>query len=262
MQYRESPSDNWQPLVIQANMNWASMADIYDPVNGSYEYGEYVLYNGAMYRCISTTGASGTWDSTKWMSVSVGDELASFIIISDTQPTETSNKIWIKESSAQDPVQIPTMAEFSALESDVVDISDDVDAIENTLNQLDSDDIANASSVSGETVTAALNILDAAVAEAATNRIYALRKYTGSGKTFTITFPEYGAYVHAFMFGRFGYAPGLLSMAIVSHSSSNSAEIKCFGDQTATVTCAGNVVTVTTAETYAEVTVLSIYNIS
>ena len=134
MQYRESPSDSWQPLVIKANMNWESMAETYDPVSGSYEYGEYVLHNGEMFRCISTTGASGTWDSTKWTSVSVGDELASFIIISDTQPTETSNKIWIKDTASQDPVQVPTMTEFSALESDVVDISDDVDAIENTLN--------------------------------------------------------------------------------------------------------------------------------
>ena len=158
MQYRESPSDNWQPLVIKANMNWESMAETYDPVSGSYEYGEYVLHNGEMFRCISTTGASGTWDSTKWTSVSVGDELASFIIISDTQPTETSNKIWIKESSAQDPVQIPTMTEFSALESDVVDISDDVDAIENTLTQLKTDTFGNinltGTNNTGSTITA------------------------------------------------------------------------------------------------------------
>ena len=35
------------------------------------------------------------------------------------------------------------MAEFSALESDVVDISDDVDAIENTLTQLKTDTFGN-----------------------------------------------------------------------------------------------------------------------
>ena len=52
MQYRESPSDSWQPLVIKANMNWESMAETYDPVSGSYEYGEYVLHNGEMFRCI------------------------------------------------------------------------------------------------------------------------------------------------------------------------------------------------------------------
>ena len=263
MQYRESPSDNWQPLVIKANMNWESMAESYDPISGSYEYGEYVLYNGAMYRCTSTTGASGAWDSTKWTSVSVGDELASFIIISDTQPTETSNKIWIKDTASQDPVQVPTMTEFNALESDVVGISDDVDAIENTLSQLDSDDIANASaSVSGATVTAAINQLDTVATSATLKRIYAIEKGTQSGKTFIITFPDYGPGMNAFMFGRFGFDSEKLSMAIVSHPASNVAFIKCFGDETATVTCAGNVVTVTTPYTYANVSVLSVFNIS
>ena len=142
------------------------------------------------------------------------------------------------------------------------DLTGAANELKNTLNNLGSDDVANDSNVSGATVTAAINALNTAVTGAATNRIYALRKDTQGGTTFTITFPDYGSYMNALMFGRFGYDSAKLSMAIVSHPSSSVATIKCFGDQTANVTCAGDVVTVTTNQTYADVTVLSMYNIS
>lgn len=43
MKYRENPNQSWRPLVIKAGMNWESMADTYDPDNGTYEVGQYVL---------------------------------------------------------------------------------------------------------------------------------------------------------------------------------------------------------------------------
>ena len=75
MQYRESTSDSWKPLVIKANMNWESMADSYDAVSGTYDVGEYVLYNGVMYKCISAITAPEAWNSAHWDEVSVSEEL-------------------------------------------------------------------------------------------------------------------------------------------------------------------------------------------
>ena len=123
MKYRENPNQPWRPLVIKAGMNWESMADTYDPDNGTYEVGQYVLEEGMMYRCISEIVTPEAWTPAHWTSVNVGDELSSFIIISDEQPTDETNKIWIAETTAPFGVQIPTM--------------DDHNALENTLNQLD-----------------------------------------------------------------------------------------------------------------------------
>lgn len=90
-----------------------------------------------------------------------------------------------------------------------------------------------------------------------TNKLNCVEKTTGSGKTFTITFDGYGAGYNAYIFGRFGFDSTKLSSAIVSHGASGSASIKCFGDETATVSCSGDVVTVTTQNNYAAVTVIS-----
>lgn len=77
MKYRENPNQPWRPLVIKAGMNWESMADIYDPDNGTYEVGQYVLEEGMMYRCVSEITTPETWTPAHWTSVNVGDELSS-----------------------------------------------------------------------------------------------------------------------------------------------------------------------------------------
>ena len=91
---------------------------------------------------------------------------------------------------------------------------------------------------------------------------YILEKRTLSGTSFTINFSVYGAEVFAFMWGRFGYDSTVMSMAIVSHSNLNTVAVKCFGDQTVTATCDGNVVTITTPQPQANVSVMSNYEIT
>lgn len=77
MKYRQNPNQPWRPLVIKAGMNWESMADTYDPDNGTYEVGQYVLEEGMMYRCISEITTPEAWTPAHWTSVNVGDELSS-----------------------------------------------------------------------------------------------------------------------------------------------------------------------------------------
>ncbi len=56
-------------------------------------------------------------------------DLENEIIISDTQPTETNNKLWVKASSSADGISIPTM-------DDIDDIEDEISAVETALNNL------------------------------------------------------------------------------------------------------------------------------
>lgn len=74
MKYREDSSSSWQPLVLAANVDLVSLADRFS-TSSTYEVGEYVLYDGAMYRCITAVTTAGAWDSAKWIEVNIGDEL-------------------------------------------------------------------------------------------------------------------------------------------------------------------------------------------
>ena len=75
MQYRTDAQSAWQPLVLMANVDLASLADRFS-TSSTYEVGEYVLYDGAMYRCITAVTTAGAWDSSKWVEVVIGDELS------------------------------------------------------------------------------------------------------------------------------------------------------------------------------------------
>lgn len=57
-------------------------------------------------------------------------DLEDEVIISDTQPTEENNKLWVKESSSADGISIPTMG-------DIDDIEDEISVVENTLNSVE-----------------------------------------------------------------------------------------------------------------------------
>ena len=46
----------------------------YDPAR-QYAKDDYCVHNGVLNRCISPTGATGTWDESKWSHTSVSEEL-------------------------------------------------------------------------------------------------------------------------------------------------------------------------------------------
>lgn len=77
MKYRENYNQQWKPLVLKANINWASLADTYDPDNGTYEIGRYVLEDGVMYRCIYAIDTPETWTPAHWIEINIGNELFS-----------------------------------------------------------------------------------------------------------------------------------------------------------------------------------------
>lgn len=122
----------------------------------------------------------------------------------------------------------------------------DADALEAEVNQLKS----------------GLTNLNSDILTLQSGKLNVIKKETGSGKTFTITFPTHSSRVYALLFGRFGYQQSKLSIAVISHATENEAFIMCLGDETATVSCTGHVVTVTTSAAYATVDVVSSEDIS
>lgn len=78
MKYRKNSSQSWRPLVLKANMNWESLADTYDPDNGTYEIGQYVLEDSIMYRCVYAIDTPEAWTPAHWIEINIGDELFSF----------------------------------------------------------------------------------------------------------------------------------------------------------------------------------------
>ena len=61
---RESGGDN-------ANQN---IADAFDATS-TYAVGDYVIYNSILYKCTTAISTAGAWDSTKWTSCVVTDEM-------------------------------------------------------------------------------------------------------------------------------------------------------------------------------------------
>lgn len=82
-----------------------------------YKNGDYVINfdDGQLYRYVGSEPSSGNWDSSKWESSVLSQEIDEFIIVSDTQPEATSNKIWVKETQP-DEIEVPSYEDFLALE--------------------------------------------------------------------------------------------------------------------------------------------------
>lgn len=74
MQYKADGSSGWQPLTLVANVDLASLADAFSE-SATYEVGEYVRRDSRVYRCITAVTTAGPWDSTKWLEVTLADEI-------------------------------------------------------------------------------------------------------------------------------------------------------------------------------------------
>ena len=74
LNYRTSSSGPWRPIAIKMNLEWESLADIYSE-SGTYAVGEYVLYDGVLYRCISAITSGEAWTAAHWTAVDFGAEL-------------------------------------------------------------------------------------------------------------------------------------------------------------------------------------------
>ena len=90
-----------------------SYSDLTFPVSA----GTLCMYQGGLCKAKQVISTQEEFDATHWDDVSVSDELKKIdnqVIVSGTQPTETSNKLWVK-TDPQNEYSIPTYAEFQTL---------------------------------------------------------------------------------------------------------------------------------------------------
>ena len=106
MQYRTDAQSAWQPLVLMANVDLASLADRFS-TSSTYEVGEYVLYDGAMYRCITAVTTAGAWDSSKWVEVVIGMETKLWSIVRLGWNLRFRNRLKQKVSEYGEPFYVP-----------------------------------------------------------------------------------------------------------------------------------------------------------
>lgn len=60
---------------LASDNSQANLADAYDET-ATYEAGDYVIYGGDLYKCLEDIDEPEEWDSTKWESCLITDEMA------------------------------------------------------------------------------------------------------------------------------------------------------------------------------------------
>ena len=81
---------------------WTTFAPVYS-TSSTYEVGQYVTYDGNLYRCTTAITSAESWTAAHWTSVNYGNEVSTlksdvFDIVkaSENQPQEEINKLWVK----------------------------------------------------------------------------------------------------------------------------------------------------------------------
>ena len=79
-------------------------ADEYDDTRTSsnkYNQGDLCIYNNTLYKCTASGGAYGSWDSSKWSSTTIEDELSAK---ADASTTYTKTEVDTALSNKQDKI--------------------------------------------------------------------------------------------------------------------------------------------------------------
>lgn len=88
--------------------------------SATYAVGDFVIYNGKLYRCTTAISTAEVWTAGHWAETKMGNEVSTLktaisdvVIISESEPTSDDNRIWI--NSDADSVQVPTMGDINEL---------------------------------------------------------------------------------------------------------------------------------------------------
>ena len=93
MQYKTNGSSQWQPLTLVADVDLECLADEFS-TSSTYEIGEYVRRGSKAYRCITAVTTAGPWDSSKWLEVTLANEIGNLVHVGASAPSDDSVKIW------------------------------------------------------------------------------------------------------------------------------------------------------------------------
>ena len=87
---------------LASDESQANLADAYDET-ATYEAGDYVIYGGDLYKCLEDIDEPEEWDSTKWESCLITEEMATsggttVIANPSGEATETLTKLQVEET--------------------------------------------------------------------------------------------------------------------------------------------------------------------
>lgn len=87
---------------LASDESQANLADAYDET-ATYEAGDYVIYGGDLYKCLEDIDEPEEWDSTKWESCLITDEMATsggttVIANPSGQATDTLTKLQVENT--------------------------------------------------------------------------------------------------------------------------------------------------------------------
>lgn len=87
---------------LASDESQANLADAYDET-ATYEAGDYVIYGGDLYKCLEDIDEPEEWDSTKWESCLITDEMATsggttVIANPSGEATETLTKLQVNQT--------------------------------------------------------------------------------------------------------------------------------------------------------------------
>ena len=87
---------------LASDESQANLADAYDET-ATYSEGDYVIYGGDLYKCLEDIDEPEEWDSTKWESCLITDEMATsggttVIANPEGEATDTLNKLQVENT--------------------------------------------------------------------------------------------------------------------------------------------------------------------
>lgn len=117
---------------LASDESQANLADAYD-ATATYSEGDYVIYGGDLYKCLEDIDEPEEWDSTKWESCLITDEMATsggtnVIANPSGEATETLTKLQVENTiygisggGGNANIWTGTQAEYEAQASQIAD---------------------------------------------------------------------------------------------------------------------------------------------
>ena len=126
-----TPSNKiWIPETISEGNRIPEISDLENiiaqeySVSSTYSIGDYCIREVSdeikLYRCIVAITVSESWDSDHWEEIDLSSAVENIVLVQDSQPTASVNKIWMKETTP-DPIEIPKMSDIENIVSDEYD---------------------------------------------------------------------------------------------------------------------------------------------
>ena len=119
----------WLPETTPAGNTVPEISDLENIVadeystSGTYSVGDYCMRTVStesggvittetkLYRCISAISVAESWTPAHWEEVDLSSSIENLVLVQNSQPATTANKIWLKETTPEG-INVPTMTDI------------------------------------------------------------------------------------------------------------------------------------------------------